>query len=281
MIHYFLQGDKVGSSTPYGNNLEVGNFVQADDAKIYYEVYGEGEEILILHGGGVGTMYEMGCFIDELKKSYKVIAVSTRGHGRSEIGNTSLTYKQKAEDIFAVLKKFSDKPKKILGFSDGAYTAYKIAEMYPQKVERIVAIGAGTLTAGYYSADSLNLDELEKIDSRFVEEQKKIRPEPERWKNFCKDYMTFWSKMNVGEEIFSKINCPVLLITGDEDDHAPVKTVLEAHQLIKNSRLCVIPKAWHTAFLDNQELTLAATFQFLNAPLESLSASKKVDYNSK
>ena len=278
MIHYFTQGDKLGSSTPYGNNLEVGRYVQADDAKIYYEVYGEGEEILILHGGGVGTLYEMGCFIDELRKNHKVIAVSTRGHGRSEIGTKPLTYEQKADDIIAVLNEVTDKPIKILGFSDGAYTAYEIAALYPEKVERIVAIGAGTLKAGYYSADSLNLDELEKFDSRFIEEQKKIRPEPERWKDFCKDYMTFWSKLSVGEETFSKIKCPVLLIVGDEDDHAPVITVLQAHQMIKNSRLCVIPKAWHTAFLDNQELTLAAAFQFINAPLKSLSASKKVFY---
>ncbi|MBR3747473.1 MAG: hypothetical protein IKN27_11005 [Selenomonadaceae bacterium] len=49
---YFTQGDAAGSSTPYGDNLSVGNYVTADDAKIYYEVYGAGEPILILHGGG-------------------------------------------------------------------------------------------------------------------------------------------------------------------------------------------------------------------------------------
>jgi len=279
MLHYFLQGAVEGSATAYGNNLEVGKYVQTDDAKIYFEVYGEGEEILILHGGGVGTPYELGKLLDELQKNYKIIVMSTRGHGRSEIGHTPLTYKQKADDALAVLKAVTDKPVKIFGFSDGAYTAYKIAELYPERVERIVAVGAGTLKAGYYSADSLNLDDVEKIDPRFVAEQKKIRPEPERWKKFCKDYMTFWSNINIGAEIFSKINCPVLLIVGDEDDHAPIITVLEAHQLIKNSRLCVIPKAWHTAFLDNYELTGKAVFQFMNE--QTLTPSKKVDYNSK
>ena len=56
---YFIQGDKAGSSTPYGDNVKVGKYVQADDAKIYYEVYGAGEPILILHGGGIGTPYEL------------------------------------------------------------------------------------------------------------------------------------------------------------------------------------------------------------------------------
>ena len=278
---YFMQFDTKGVKTPYGDNLKAGNYVQAGDAKIYYEVYGQGEPILILHGGGVGSPYEMGKLIDELKKNHKVVIMSTRGHGRSEIGHSPLTYEQKSTDALTVLNTISQEPVQILGFSDGAYTAYKLAAMYPARIERITAIGAGTLKAGYYSADSLNIDEIAKIDPEFVEYQKSIRPEPERWQQFAKDYMTFWSNLNVGEEIFGAIQCPVLLITGDEDDHAPVITVLEAHQMIKNSRLCVVPKAWHTAFLDNYEMTAAAIFQFVNSPLESLQPSKKVDYNSR
>ena len=278
---YFMQFDTKGVKTPYGDNLKAGNYVQAGDAKIYYEVYGAGEIILVLHGGGVGSPYEMGKLIDALQKNYKVIVMSTRGHGRSEIGHSPLTYEQKANDALTVLNVVTGEPARVLGFSDGAYTAYKLAAMYPDRVERIVAIGAGTLKAGYYSADSLNIEEISKIDPAFVEYQKTIRPEPERWQQFGKDYMTFWSNLNVGEETFGAINCPVLLIVGDEDDHAPVITVLEAHQILKNSRLCVVPKAWHTAFLDNYEVTAAAVFQFVNAPLESLTPSKKVDYNLK
>ncbi|MBR0261648.1 MAG: alpha/beta hydrolase [Selenomonadaceae bacterium] len=278
---YFTQGDKLGSSTPYGDNVKIGKYVQADDAKIYYEVYGAGEPILILHGGGVGTPYELGKILDELKKSHKLIVMSTRGHGRSEIGHTPLTYKQKAEDALAVLDDLKiSAPVQILGFSDGAYTAYEIAALYPEKVERIMAIGAGTLKAGYFPSD-MSLADLEKFDKRFIDGQKKIRPEPERWQEFLSDYMKFWSSQSVGAETFGKIKCPVLLIVGDEDDHAPVITVLAAHQMIENSRLCVVPKAWHTAFLDNYDVTSTAIFQFVNTPLENLKPSKKVDYNSK
>ncbi len=277
---YFLQGDKPGSSTPYGNNLSAGNYVKAGDAKIYYEIYGEGKPILILHGGGVGSPYELGKIIDELKENYKAVVASTRGHGRSEIGHSPLTYEQKAEDMKAVIEKISSEPIQIVGFSDGAYTAYKIAAMYPEKVERIVAIGAGTLESGYFSGE-LKLNDLEKIDPAFVEYEKTIRPEPKRTQEFYDEYMKFWNKMSVGEEIFGKIKCPVLLIVGDEDDHAPVITVLAAHQMLENSRLCVIPKAWHTAFSDNYEVFEPAIMQFVNAPVESLIPSKKVEYNSK
>ena len=278
---YFMQGDKPGSSTPYGDNLAVGNYIETADAKIYYEVYGAGEPILILHGGGIGTPYELGKILDELKKNHKLIVMSTRGHGRSEIGHSPLTYKQKADDALAVLddlKIFA--PVQIFGFSDGAYTAYEIAVLYPDRVERITAIGAGTLQAGFFPSE-MSIAGLEKFDEKFFAEQKKIRPEPERWQEFLNDYMKFWSEQNIGAETFEKIKCPVLLIVGDNDNHAPVATVLAAHQLIENSRLCVVPEAWHTAFLDNYDVTAAAIFPFVNAPIENLTPSKKVEYNSK
>ena len=276
---YFTQGNSSGSSTPYGENIRVGNYVQADDAKIYYEVYGTGKPILILHGGGVGTPYELGKILDELKKNNQLIVMSTRGHGRSEIGHSPITYKQKADDAIAVLNKITREPVQILGFSDGAYTAYEIAALYPERVERIAAIGAGTLNAGYFPSE-ISLADLEKLDEKFFAAQKKIRPEPERWQEFLSDYMKFWNKQSVGAETFGKIKCPVLLIVGDEDDHAPVITVLAAHQLIENSRLCVVPKAWHAAFLDNYDVTATAINQFINAPLKNLTPSKKVKYNS-
>lgn len=61
---FYQQPSDYVSSIPYGNNAKVGKYVQADDAKIYYEVYGKGEPFLVLHGGGVGVTYEMGQFID-------------------------------------------------------------------------------------------------------------------------------------------------------------------------------------------------------------------------
>lgn len=111
----------------------------AGDAKIYYEVYGEGKPVFVFHGGGVGTPYEMGQLIDKLLQNYQVITVSTRGHGRSEIGHLPLTYEQKANDMLAMMKEVTDEPMVLLGFSDGAYTAYKVASMYPERVDSVIA----------------------------------------------------------------------------------------------------------------------------------------------
>ncbi|MCR5537288.1 MAG: alpha/beta hydrolase [Succinivibrio sp.] len=277
---YFTQGSKAApSSIPYGNNPEQGHYVTAEDAKLYYEVYGEGSPVYVLHGGGVGTPFEMGALIDYLRAQHQVIVLSSRGHGRSQIGHSALTFEGKAEDVLAVFRQMGTDKAILVGFSDGAYTALKFASLYPDKVDRVIAIGAGTLRKGFFSGE-LNLDELEKIDSRFVQQQLKIRPEPERWQEFASAYMRFWSQMEVGAELFGSILAPVLLIVGDEDDHAPVKTVLEAHQLLQNSRLCVVPHAWHTAFLDNFEVVRAAIADFLSKSAAQTSGSKKLSANN-
>lgn len=278
-IRYFMQQPGVqGSATPYGNNEKAGHYVQAGDAKIYYEVYGSGKPLFVFHGGGVGTPYEMGRLIDKLQQHYQVIAVSTRGHGRSEIGHSPLTYEQKAEDMMAVMKKVTNEPAVLLGFSDGAYTAYKVASMYPERVDRVVAIGAGTLKPGFFGGE-MKVADLANLDAAFIEQQKKIMPEPERYQEFCDNYMAFWSKMEVSEDFLKTIRCPVLLIAGDEDDHAPMVTMVEAAQYIPNASLCIVPKAWHPAFIDNFPVTWKAMEPFLHTDRSKLTGSRKVAYN--
>ena len=280
-MRYFMQQPGVqGSATPYGNNKKAGHYVQAGDAKIYYEVYGKGKPLFVFHGGGVGTPYEMGQLIDKLQHDYQVIAVSTRGHGRSEIGHSPLTYEQKAEDMLAVMNAVTNESAILLGFSDGAYTAYKVASMYPERVDRVIAIGAGTLKKGFFSGE-MKVEDLAKIDAQFIEQQKKIMPEPERFQEFCTNYMKFWSQMEVGEDFLKTIQCPVLLIAGDEDDHAPMVTMVEAEQYIPKASLCIVPKAWHSAFIDNFPVTWTAMQQFLKADSSKLTGSKKVAYNNR
>ncbi len=268
-----------GSATPYGVNDAAGHYVQAGDARLYYEVYGSGAPFFVFHGGGVGSPYELGCVIDALRRDFQVVVVSTRGHGRSEIGHAPLTYAQKAEDMLAVMRAVTDKPAPVLGFSDGAYAAYALAATHPEAVERIVAIGAGTLQPGLVQPD-LPVAALEKLDKAYVEQMKRIMPEPERLQEFLTAYMSFWSKMRVDREVLGAIQCPVLLVSGDEDDHAPVVTVVRAHQQIPNSRLCIVPKAWHTAFLDNWPVTWTAIAPFVHAGPKELVPSRKLGANN-
>lgn len=176
--------------TQYGDNLQAGHYVQSGDAKIYYEVYGKGEPFVALHGGGVGSTYEMHQFLDSLEKTYQVIAVSTRGHGKSEIGHSSVTYEQKANDMMAAVNAVTKESFILLGFSDGAYTGYKIASMYPDPVKKFVAIGAGEQVPGLRKV-IMDAKQFYKADSLYAEQQLSLMPQPERWQEYLTDISTF------------------------------------------------------------------------------------------
>lgn len=180
-----------------------------------------------------------------------------------------MTLRQKAGDMLAVMEKITARPATLLGFSDGAYTALEVAALRPQAVDRVVAIGAGTLMPGFFP-DKLPLGGLEKLDKAYVEQMRALSPEPQRLGDFLNDYMAFWHKTGVGPEVFGAIRCPVLFVVGDNDTHAPPKTVLEARDMTANARLCVVPRAGHAAFLDNYPVAWAAIGQFIDAPLKDL-----------
>ena len=164
---------------PYGANEKAGHYVQAGDAKIYYEVYGKGQPIIVLHGGIFGSAYEMYQFIDSLSKSYQLIAVSTRGHGKSELGSEPITYEQKANDVMAVINAVTKDSVIVLGFSDGGYAGYKLASMYPGAVKKLIAIGATELYPGLRDF-VFDAKRGVALDSAYWKQQFKLMPEPQR-----------------------------------------------------------------------------------------------------
>ncbi len=251
-LKYFSQTPQmISSNTPYGDNSAAAHYAQSDDAKIYYEVYGKGEPILILHGGGLGCSYEMGCFVDKLKDNNQVILISTRGHGKSEIGHTPFSLKQRAKDIDAVLKNAGvKKPVTIIGFSDGGYSGYSFAANYPLSVKKLVTIGAGEVlhTNKFFVFD---LNEWRKMDTDFINQQEKLMPEPERWQEMLHMYEDMWNVETVSKEIFSKIDCPVLIINGENDINSPMTTAIAAYYELPNAQLSIIPNTPHPCFLVN------------------------------
>ena len=131
------------AKVPYGNNPETGEYFDAGDAKLYYETYGKGEPILLLHGGVYGYISEFEYLIQRLAEKHQVICLATRGHGKSEIGKQPYSYTQRAQDAYKLLKHLNINKALVIGFSDGAYSGYKLAATYPQVVTRLVAMGAG------------------------------------------------------------------------------------------------------------------------------------------
>ncbi len=99
-------GQGAGEKIPYGANAVAGHYLQVDDAKIYYETYGSGggTPLVLLHGGMYGYIEEFGGLIQELSKHRRVIAIATRGHGKSELGSEPFSYALFANDAYTVVK---------------------------------------------------------------------------------------------------------------------------------------------------------------------------------
>ena len=140
-LRYFGQNETAyHSQVPYGNNEKVGHYATASDgAKIYFERYGKGSPVIVLHGGLVGSTAEMGEFIDRLSQNHEVIAISTRGHGKSEVGSVAPTYAQKAADVLAVLKAAQINGKvDLLGFQTVLIPPSPLPPLIPNRLPKLL-----------------------------------------------------------------------------------------------------------------------------------------------
>jgi pimeloyl-ACP methyl ester carboxylesterase len=109
-------------SIPYGNNPATGHYFNVGDARMYYEVYGQGQPLVMLHGGVYGYIDEFESLIPRLAEHYQVICIATRGHGKSEIGTLPFTYRNRADDAYKVIRSITRDSVTVVGFSEGGFT---------------------------------------------------------------------------------------------------------------------------------------------------------------
>ena len=269
--HYFGQTkDSYQSEIDYGNNIAIGHYVKStDDTKIYYEAYGEGKPVVLLHGGLVGSPNEMGQLADKLlKENRQVILIATRGHARSYMGNKVPSYEQKADDVNAVLADLKIDKVDLIGFSDGAYTAYFFDKAYPDKVNALVVIGAGVWKRGFVQGGRVGMNsfaDLKSFDEQYWKEQLTgIRPETNCTDEWFNSVMDYYNSVEVGQEVFKKVNAKTFVIAGEKDMNAPLNTVIEAYHLLPNAHLAIIPNAPHPILMTDFDLVWNMIDKFLN-----------------
>jgi pimeloyl-ACP methyl ester carboxylesterase len=257
-----FQPANVVNKIPYGNNPKAGHYVQANDAKIYYEVYGKGQPIVLLHGGLFGSTVEMADFIDKLKHNYQVIAISLRGHGKSELGTVPMSLEQRANDAMAAINAVTKDSVMVLGFSDGGYSAYQMAVMYPNRIKKIIAIGAGELYPGIREF-KFTAEQAMSFDKPFFEQQLKLMPEPKRLEDLFAELNACYNKLTIGKDLLEKIKCPVLVMAGDKDDSNPVERVVKAARFIPKHQISIIPNTTHECFTENFKAAWESIVPFL------------------
>lgn len=266
IICIFMSFDAFCQQAPYGNNPAAGHYLDVGDCKIYYEVYGQGEPFVLLHGGVYGYIDEFEPFIDSLSKRYQLICIATRGHGKSEVGHAPYSYKQRAEDAYKVIKSITKEPVYLLGFSDGGFSALKLAALYPNLVKKMIVIGAGNLPklpAGINRYEQYDAKKLMRSDSSFFASRLSLMPEPNRWSESLIMLNTMYNRDFVSNETFQKITCPTLIMAGDRDEYSSTSDFLLCKKLIANAQLSIIAGCGHVVFYCNFPAVWAAINPFL------------------
>jgi len=245
----FASINSYAQDIPYGVNEKAGHYCNVGDAKIYYEVYGEGRPVVLLHGGYHGYIDEFKKYIPVLSKQFKVIAVATRGYGKSEIGTKPFSYRLFAEDVKKVLRQESQDSAIFIGMSDGAKTSFFIATEYPEIALKLVCLG-GIVDTNYNqereTASDFKPEDFEKNEPDFVKNRKKIMPQPERWIEFLKELNVMWTEPAIIPlQKLKSVKCPVLIIAGDRDDYRKAGQFAKFYESFPNAQLAIIPNADH------------------------------------
>ncbi|MCT3921464.1 alpha/beta fold hydrolase [Elizabethkingia anophelis] len=227
LISYY-EHKKTAQKTVYGKNKE-GKYIDLKDAKIYYEEYGKGQPLILLHGNN-GSISDFSKQIPFFEKHYRVIAVDTRGQGRStDLTQDAYSYEKFASDLYQVIKSLNLEQVDIIGWSDGGNTALIFNYEHPEMVNRIVTIGANMNPAG--------------VKETLIEQLKKqvAGNDPKTNQRLIQLML---NHPDIKSNQLSLITNPVLVVAGSDDVIKDEHTRL-IHKLIRNSELAIIPNATH------------------------------------
>ncbi len=231
---------------------ENGKYVDINGVKLYYEVYGEGEPILMIHGNG-GSF---SCFenqVVEFSKHFKVVLVDCRGRGNSSYQKgVELTFELQVEDINLFLDKLNIKKTNILGWSDGGIIGLLLAIKHPETVNKLVASGANIFPDG-----ALHQEELKKWTTDLENNNKNYENDLAiDLNNLDINYPNLkYSDLNV-------IKSKTLIIAGDHDEIKSEHT-LKIYESIPDAQLAILPNSTHSALIENSTLFNEIVLRFL------------------
>jgi pimeloyl-ACP methyl ester carboxylesterase len=253
-----------GQEINYGSNH--GKYITLSNTNIYYEEYGSGLPLLLFHGG-FGSIQDFQKVIPKLAKHFRVIAVDSPGHGRSEQADT-LSFDIMADYYSNMIDLINLDSVNIIGYSDGGITALLLAEKRPDKVKKIIASGVNSRMDGI---NSEVIEYLKLINPAFIESNQKEwlvdyqskSPDKDKWEKYVTDMTKMYSKnMLIPEQVLSNISAKVMLVFGDRDV-IKLEHGIELYRKIGGSTICVLPNTPHEVFSESPELISIIGIEFL------------------
>lgn len=229
--------DIMSATQPASNATEPeSGHVEVNGLSYYYEVHGDGEPILLLHGG-LGSMDMFDPILPILADGRQVIAVDLQGHGRTALGDRPIDPVDMASDMAVVLDALGHDEVDVLGYSMGAGVGFRLAVQHPDKVRRLVLVSGGFAQDGFYpemlpmqAAVGADMAEMMK-DTPMYQAYAAVAPRPEDFPVLL-DRMGAWMRQPYDwSEDARALTMPVMLVYGDSDMFRP-EHVVEFYQLL-------------------------------------------------
>ena len=251
-------------ATPYGSNDAVGKYALINGAQIYYEEYGTGEPMFLIHGNG-GDIKSMENQIDYFKSKYRVIVADSRGHGKSALNTDSLTYVQTADDWAQLATYLQIDSLYIIGWSDGGIVGLLLAIHHPEKVKKLVTMGANLrpdTTAVYPWAVNWVQE-----TTLMVKAKVKANDKTQNWSLMLQHMNLLGNQPEILHSELSSISAPVLIVAGDKDIIREEHSV-EIYQHIRKAQLCILPGETHFTPSTNPKLFNQIANDFIAKPFK-------------
>lgn len=229
----------VAVSHDRGNPVEAGTrsgYVDVNGLKMHYQIHGEGDPLILLHGGlGLADMFAP--ILPALASKRQVIAVDLQGHGRTADIDRPIRYERLADDIAGLLAHLDIERADVAGYSFGGATALRFAIQYPDKVRRLVIVSSPFRQDGWYPEI---LQSQKTLDGRAAEMMKNtpmyesyaaVAPNPEHFAQLLDKMGDLMRQEYDWSQEISRLTMPVMLIYGDSD-MVRAEHVVEFYQLL-------------------------------------------------
>lgn len=207
----------------YGQKVKPSEsgYAPVNGIKVYYEVYGKGKPVVLLHGAFMTIDLNWGELIPELSKNRKVIALELQGHGHTPFSERKLSHATLASDVTKVMDYLKIDKADVAGYSFGGEVAYQLAIQSPERLNKLIIISSTYKTSGWLPEVNKAFEGMKPdlfTNSPLHTAYNAVAPDKTKWTKFLEQMMASARQpFDLGDGNISKIPVPVLIIAGDND----------------------------------------------------------------
>lgn len=239
-------------------------YADVNGVHTYYEASGDGEPVVLLHGGFGGT-HLFGALVPAFAEHYRVFVVEQRGRGRTADVDGPISYQVLADDMVGFIEQVLGEPSHLVGFSDGGIVGLLVAMQHADLLKRLVTVGAnfhreGLIGAELWTAASPDDKDWTGPRQRYAE----VSPDgPDHFPIVFAKLQRMWrEEPTLSEDEVTRISIPVLVVAGDDDVIRHQHTVA-LYEALPHGQLAVIPGASHAVFMEKPSLLTRIVLDFL------------------